>query len=161
MPVPTYQRQCGRGGSTISPASLRASSHLGTDIAPQLQLGWGMQCAASSQRCLLGLKWWGASQPSSEQEGTILPPCSWSWGAVLGTSAPVVAGIQLCLGPGAGAWWQLSVPGGRRWLCVQPRQAPQPVIHPGATVQSVNPQPAHIWGSNQRSAPLGRGLTLC
>lgn len=56
MPVPTYQWQCGRGGSMLSPASLRASSHLGTDIAPQLQLGWGMQCAASSQSCPLGLK---------------------------------------------------------------------------------------------------------
>lgn len=89
------------------------------------------------------------------------PPCSWCWGAVLGTSAPVVAGIQLCLGPGAGAGWQLAVPGGWRWLRVQPRQALQPVIHPGATVQSVNPQPTHIWGSNHRTTLLSQGLCLC
>lgn len=91
----------------------------------------------------------------------IPPPRSWPCRHALGTSAAAVAGIQLCLGPGAGAWRQLAVPGGRRWLCVQPCQAPQPVVHPGATVQSVYPQPAHIWGSNRRTAQLSQGLALC
>lgn len=105
--MPTYQWQGGWGGSMLSPASLRASSHLGTDTAPQLQLGWGMQCAASSKRCPPGLKWCGGIVATPRAEGDPLPsphPVAGPGGAVLGTFAPAVAGIQLCLGLGAGAW---------------------------------------------------------
>lgn len=62
-----------------------------------------------------------------------------------------VAGVQLGLGPRAGAGWQLRAPGGWGRLCLQPRQAPQPVIHPAAAVQPVQPQPPHVWEDDRRT----------
>ena len=69
---------------------------------------------------------WGDHGHPQSRRGphAVPPPHGWPWGAVLGTSALAVAGVQLCLGLGAGARQQLAVPGGRRWLCLQPRQAP-------------------------------------
>lgn len=161
--MPTYQPRGGWGVSRLSPASLPASSHLGTDIALRLRLGWGTWCAASSWRHLLGLKWCRASQPPPEQEGThYCPPTPWlaPGGIMLGTSALAVARVQLCLWPGAGTGWQLAVPCVWCWLCVQPCQALQPIVHPGATVQPVYPQPTHIWGEQPENSTAGLGSRL-
>ena len=59
----------------LSPASLRASSHLGTDTALRLRPGWGMQCAASSQRCPTGLKWcgWITATPRAGGDPLLFP----------------------------------------------------------------------------------------
>lgn len=162
--MPTYQPRGGWGVSRLSPASLPASSHLGTDIALRLRLGWGTWCAASSWRHLLGLKWCRASQPPPEQEGThYCPPTPWlaPGGIMLGTSALAVARVQLCLWPGAGTGWQLAVPCVWCWLCVQPCQALQPIVHPGATVQPVYPQPTHIWGGATREQHSWAGVSPC
>lgn len=64
-----YQQQSGWGSSMPSPASLQASSHLGTDTAPRLQPGWGTQCAAYSWRRSPDLKRWGGMTAAPKAEG--------------------------------------------------------------------------------------------
>lgn len=92
----------------LSPASLRASSHLGTDIVPQLQLGWGTPCAAPSRRCLLGLgvcPWHLCSSgsgdpalPGAGSRGMVAAGCS-RWLVV--ALCPATPGTAACNSPGS------------------------------------------------------------
>lgn len=116
MPVPSYQRQRGRGGSMLSPASLRASSHLGTDTEPQLQLGWGMQNAASSERSPLGLKQRGDHCCPQSREGPSSHPaadaggCPWHL-CSSGSGDPALpgAGSRGTVAAGCSRWPELAL----------------------------------------------------
>lgn len=144
----------------LSPASLRANSRLGTDTAPRLRPGWGMQCAATSRTYPLGLKWRGGDHrhPQSRRgPPAIPPPHVWPWGGHAwhlcsgGSGGPAL--------PGAGSRGRVAAGHSRRPALAQRPATPGTAAcsSPGSDCPAcISTAHAHLGEQPENSTALDR-----